>query len=223
MKLTKKKVFVAALAVCLVAILSLGTLAWFTDTKSVENKFYFATSEDDTPDEVFSIELTETEHGPYEDILPGDELDKNPTVKNTGYYDQYVRVTITVTKAAQFRDYIAGGNTTLRADVFKGYDATKWESDNFAGELDTATNTLTYTLYYNGILETDDTIVVFTDLIIPEGLTRDQAAAFNSGAANESSFDITIKADAVQTENVGAVDTNTDAANAKIAFTTVGM
>ena len=58
MKLTKKKVFVSALAVCLVVILSFGTLAWFTDTDSVKNDFYMATSNQD-PDAIFSVDVWE--------------------------------------------------------------------------------------------------------------------------------------------------------------------
>ena len=99
MKMTKKKVFVAALAVCLVAILSLGTLAWFNARDEVTNKFMVTDSEQD-PDKIFSVDLYETkvdENGdpvvPYEktddgntydDIAPGDLLTKDPTVENTG-------------------------------------------------------------------------------------------------------------------------------------------
>ena len=220
--MTKKKLFVAAVAVSLIAILSLGTLAWFTDSKSVTNNFYVATSDLDDADEVFSVALTETEAGPYNDVLPGDTLAKNPTVQNTGYYDQYIRVTMTITKANEFIEYIAGGDSTLRSDVFVGFDATQWESpDNFAGVLDATKNEIVYTLYYNGILESEETVTVFTAVNMSEDLTRDEAAAFNSGATGETSFDITLVADAVQTENVGAVDTATDATNAATAFATV--
>ena len=61
MKLTKKKVFVAALAVCLIAILSLGTLAWFNASDDITNKFLIADSDGDgTPD--FSVEVWENEN-----------------------------------------------------------------------------------------------------------------------------------------------------------------
>ena len=46
MKVTKKKVLLASLAVCLIALLSAGTLAWFTDSEEVTNEFKIATSED---------------------------------------------------------------------------------------------------------------------------------------------------------------------------------
>ena len=42
MKLSKKKVFALALAVCLIATLSFGSLAWFTDNDSVTNEFKVA-------------------------------------------------------------------------------------------------------------------------------------------------------------------------------------
>lgn len=111
MKMTKKKVFVVALAVCVFAVMSLGTLAWFTDTQSMENIFKVSTEDDNTtPD--FDIVLYENEVDPetgkakdtdadgdiddddaltttgntYNSILPGDVLDKNPTVKNMGQY-----------------------------------------------------------------------------------------------------------------------------------------
>ena len=60
MKLTKKKVFVAALAVCLVAILSMGSLAWFSAQDEVDNKFMIATSEDLDPDDIFSVNVWES-------------------------------------------------------------------------------------------------------------------------------------------------------------------
>ena len=47
MKLNKKKVVVSALAVSLVAILSFGTIAWFSAEDTIENKFHFADSDDD--------------------------------------------------------------------------------------------------------------------------------------------------------------------------------
>ena len=49
MKFNKKKVFVTALAVCLIAILSMGSLAWFSHKDSVYNEFFVADSEDNTP------------------------------------------------------------------------------------------------------------------------------------------------------------------------------
>ena len=60
MKLSKKKVLVVALVVCLIAILSMGTLAWFNYTDDITNKFMVATDSEGTPD--FSLDIWETEN-----------------------------------------------------------------------------------------------------------------------------------------------------------------
>ena len=84
MKLTKKKVLVGALAVGLIATISAGSLAWFSDEDEVKNKFMIADSTDDDPEDIFSVDVKEdtpegsgdTDGYDYEDILPGDELKK---------------------------------------------------------------------------------------------------------------------------------------------------
>ena len=57
MKLNKKKVLVLALAVCLIATLSIGTLAWFSAEDEIKNDFLFATDDEGKPD--FSVDVTE--------------------------------------------------------------------------------------------------------------------------------------------------------------------
>ena len=233
MKMTKKKVFVAALAVCLVAIISLGTLAWFSDSESVDNKFLFATTEDDTADEVFNVVLTEP-NAPadkeYKDIEPGAVLAKDPTITNAGYYDQYIRATVTIKNAEMFIKHIMENDSTFRAAVFAGFDSTKWVADNSQGTIDTIANTITYTFYYNGILAGEQTtaedkvstVTLFTAVNIPgESLSREDVADLNAAATGNKSFEIKVVADAVQTENVVKTATVGTAAAAKEAFTTV--
>ena len=220
MKMNKRKVFVTALAVCLVAILSMGSLAWFSAQDNVTNNFYVADSTDTKPDDIFSVEVFERvdtdgdgvidaalfENGfNYKDVLPGDLLVKEPVVRNTGYYKQYIRVIVTISDATAWLNAV-GENIDMNT-VFVGFDETKWTNieKKIAGE----TDTVTYVLYYDGILESGDDITLFTDVKIPESLTQAQAAAFNGN------FTIDVKAQAVQTENVGA--------NAFDAFKTVGM
>lgn len=232
MKMTKKKIFVTALAVCLVAILSMGSLAWFSAQDSVKNEFFVAASDDLDKDDIFSIDVMERvdrdkdgvydatlsspEGFDYKDILPGDKLVKEPFVRNTGYYDQYIRVTVTISDATAWIN--AMGVDFAIEDVFTGYDASKW--NNISKVIEGESDTITYVLYYNGILDGTDTendttsgtanqVTLFTHVNIPETLTQVQAAAF------KGNFSIDIKAEAVQTENVGA--------NAFDAFATVGM
>ena len=220
MKMNKRKVFVTALAVCLVAILSMGSLAWVSAQDNVTNNFYVADSTDTKPDDIFSVEVFERvdtdgdgvidaalfENGfNYKDVLPGDLLVKEPVVRNTGYYKQYIRVIVTISDATAWLNAV-GENIDMNT-VFVGFDETKWTNieKKIAGE----TDTVTYVLYYDGILESGNDITLFTDVKIPESLTQAQAAAFNGN------FTIDVKAQAVQTENVGA--------NAFDAFKTVGM
>ena len=221
MKMTKKKVFVTALAICLVAIISMGTLAWFNAQDEVTNKFMIADSDDDTPDEIFSVDVWEnTPDGEkdqdgyeYTDILPGDTLKKEARVENTGYYDQYVRVTVTISDAQAW--IAALGADFNVADVFDGFVAADWNHiwNNMNGAT-TIPENFVYVMYYKNIVKPGDVINVFNNVKIPTSLTREEAVAFGGN------FDITVKAEAVQTENV--VPEGTAAADAAwAAFKTV--
>ena len=221
MKLTKKKVFVSALAICLIAIISMGTLAWFSAQDEVTNKFMIADSDDDTPDEIFSVDVWEnTPDGEkdqdgyeYTDILPGDTLKKEARVENTGYYDQYVRVTVTISDAQAW--IAALGADFNVADVFDGFVAADWNHiwNNMNGAT-TIPENFVYVMYYKDIVKPGDVINVFNNVKIPTSLTREEAVAFGGN------FDITVKAEAVQTENV--VPEGTAAADAAwAAFKTV--
>ena len=57
MKMNKKKIVVVSLAVSLVAILSLGSLAWFNAKDEITNKFQVATDDEGAPE--FSIDVKE--------------------------------------------------------------------------------------------------------------------------------------------------------------------
>ena len=213
--------FVSALAICLIAIISMGTLAWFSAQDEVTNKFMIADSDDDTPDEIFSVDVWEnTPDGEkdqdgyeYTDILPGDTLKKEARVENTGYYDQYVRVTVTISDAQAW--IAALGADFNVADVFDGFVAADWNHiwNNMNGAT-TIPENFVYVRYYKDIVKPGDVINVFNNVKIPTSLTREEAVAFGGN------FDITVKAEAVQTENV--VPEGTAAADAAwAAFKTV--
>lgn len=214
MKITKKKVFVSALIICLLAIVSMSTLAWFSASDSVKNEFYVADSGDhtDDPDAIFSVAVWEktpesdkdTDGYTYNEILPGAKLTKEAHVENTGYYSQYIRAIVTISDANAWLAAVEGIDM---AEVFLGFDESVWT--NISMEHDTTADTLTYVLYYDGILESGKDITLFNQVKIPESLTVAQAAAF------AGDFSITVKAQAVQTENVGN--------NAFEAFETVKM
>lgn len=219
--MSKKKLISLALVVIMIAILSFSSLAWFTDKDSAENQFMIAGSDDADPDEIFSVDVWEDKDGDgdadddvagdeegliYEDILPGDLLVKKAYVENTGSYDQYIRVTVTISDAAAWINAM-GANADVTS-VLKGFDATKWSHiwNNTNGAAQIPEN-LVYVMYYNEALAPNGKISVLEGVQIPESLTQAQAALFEGG------FTIDIKADAVQTKNVG-VDANTPATDA---------
>lgn len=218
MRLNKKKVVVSALALSLVAILSAGTLAWFSAKDSVKNEFYIADSDDTNPEDIFSVDVWEnvdpdgdgqperTDDGAtYADVLPGTTYAKEPHVENTGYYDQYIRVIVTISDMQAWVD--AMGADYKFEDCFAGFDEDVWKYIGVNRYADT--DEIQVVLYYDGVLESGKDITLFTDVKIPETLTQEQAAAFMGG------FTIDVKAQAVQTENVGV--------DAYEAFKTVGM
>ena len=210
--MNKKKLFSLALAVIMIAILSFGTLAWFSDDDSVTNNFYIASSDDTDPDDIFSVDVYEND-GTYDydkgisytEILPGDELVKKAYVKNTGHYDQYVRVIITISDKNVWQKIVEDNNMDFATyDIrhhFDGFDSTKWDLEKSTMEY-TTKNEIQYVLYYNDILPADKTITVFEGVTIPTFMTQEHASHFDDDGS--WGFTIDVKAQAVQTENVGA-------------------
>lgn len=216
MKTNKKKVFVTALAVSLIAILSLGTLAWFNAEDEITNTFKVADSDGDgKPD--FSIDVTEDGDAEddgleYKDILPGDELDKEPVVTNTGDYDQYVRVNIIIDK--DFADEVASEQGVVPRylhleELFGDLDKTMWLGANgnaYTGYInnifteDAANEAYIYTLYYNKALAKDASITVFEKVLIPSKFVQSDMEYGTDG------FEITVKAEAVQVKNLNATN-----------------
>ena len=221
-KMTKKKILLVALAVCLIAILSMGTLAWFTDEDSVTNNFYVGNTTVD-PDDVFGIDLWETadtDNNPltpdvelgkgtkdptgitYEEILPGQALDKNPYFTNTGIHPQYLRAIVTVTEA----DILKAAMTPKGSDVSMWYDVemflpgtgAKWSRDY---TYYTNKDTFVFVYNYTEVLEPGDTTEkLFDDVVIPTELTKEQAAQMEN-------FNITIVGQAIQSEHLADVTT----------------
>ena len=125
MKMTKKKVFVVALAICLVAIISMGTLAWFQASQSIENIFQVSTTDDNqTPD--FSISL-------YENIVDPD------TGKKVDANNLSIEIRIPLAEFGgqeEFEYMISHGNkienhsVILYAQKINTVPYEKWDSNN---------------------------------------------------------------------------------------------
>ena len=224
MKFNKKKVFVSALAVSLIAILSFGTLAWFSDSDFVKNDFMITDSTVTNPDEVFSVDIYETKvdadgnvvtdangkpettdaGSTYDNIAPGDVLTKDPTVKNTGTYNQWVRVKVTLTNAENWLALFKKYNLTLN-DLFTNIDSDAW-----VGVEDYTINggAMTFTYYLKEQLAPNQTVTLFDKVTIPEIFDQTDIYAVKE-------FALTFVAEAVQVENTKD--------NAVDAFAFVGM
>ena len=213
MKNMKTKVLAIALAVCLIAIASISTLAWFTAADSVTNDFLIANSEDD-PDKIFSVDVWEKDDPDstekldsiaFPAILPGDDLYKEVNIENTGSYDQYIRATVTVTDASVWQEIfgeIFVSIDEIVTDVNADYEL-------YSIVYDADVDTLSYIFYYNNILAAGEFSTLFTNVHIANAMDRFQAADLSGN------FQISVFAEAVQTRNVGS--------NAVEAFKTVGM
>ena len=203
MKLNKKKVLVIALAVCLIATLSMGTLAWFTDTDSSVNDFFVTNSDKTDPEAIFSVEVRENVAGgtansvngyTFDHITPNQTIEKAPYVVNTGAYDQYVRATVTISDYAAF--VTALGADYKMEDVFLGINPA-WVFDHKV--VDTTADTVSYVFYLNRVLTVDDTAVLFTKVVIPYQLEKEDF--INTTLSN--GFEISVFAEAIQSANTG--------------------
>lgn len=227
MKLTKKKVLVAALAVSLVAILSFGTIAWFTDTDSVTNNFMTADS-DDTESDIFNVDVYEKYDSDddnideeyqlginYNNVTPNATYQKEAYVKNTGKYNQYVRVKVSVTDvktwAKAFDESVDAENLTVAdilalsvnlADIFgvgADFDS-KWdlEKDEIAYDATAENGTLTYVYYYKDVLAAGTEVQFLETVTVPSVLTQVHVVEM------DGNFDIKIAAEAIQSDNTGS-------------------
>ena len=198
----KRRVLVLALAVCLTAILAIGgTLAYFTDQDSATNTFTMGAG--------VSIDLfehnadgKEVDERTYSDVVPGVAYDKDPTVRNTGSSDAWIRVNVTLTRYSVFKAAAKEYSVTDLSTIFGGHDESKWTR---AG-ITEGTDSITYSYYYNAsVAPGASTVPLFTSVKIPGAFT-------GSDLEDLSSFEIRVTADAIQR------DPFTSAAEAFAAF-----
>ncbi len=224
MKMSKRKIFVSALAICLISVISMGTLAYFSDEDSATNKFMFADTSTDDPangsKNLFSVDLYEESAGQtvdykdlatredkgieYKNILPGTKYEKKAWVENTGKYSEYVRVIITISDKNAWTSAVDSNNGTTPplADYdfigkhFIGFNAADWDAAHI--ERKEIGDTVEYTFYLNNALAAGARYQIFTDFELPAQMTAEDVMKFGNDG-----FTINLKAQAVQTENVG--------------------
>lgn len=231
MSMNKKKLLSLSIVVIMIAILSFSSLAWFSDSDSVENDFNIAGGEEAKPEDVFSMDVEENidndgdgipdetistgedaEGEEYEDILPGDLLVKEPFVTNNGSYDMYIRFQVTFNDLSVWADILEPYGLSLLDMLYledgttKLANDTRWDFDPDDVIVDAVNDTITYRFYYNEILEPTEAVTLFHRVLIPQQLTQNDMAQFYGN------FNIVVTGDAVQTENLGdGVDTAREA------------
>ena len=210
--MSKKKLLSLALVVIMLASISFSTLAWFTDNDSAKNNFVISGAGTGDPDKIFSVDVLENVDGEwgFEHILPGDEFKKEAYITNTGSYDQYIRVVMTITDWTLINGGITGSNSVVTIKMDADFNS-NWHivgqvqvKDNgtlfvnTAGCYDEETDTLTVTMFLNKKLAPDEVVHIMDSVTVSTEATQDDFK--DEGFAD--GFQIIFKADAVQTENI---------------------
>lgn len=186
----KKKTFLAAVAVALVAILSLGTLAYYTyQTEEVINTFTTVDGEQDQNPAV-AVKVDD-EYVPAV-ALPGTTADKVVGATYQGTIDGYVRLIVTVDPTVipdltafvdeNTTDYTLDADTTAGKYVFT-YNSVVTAADGADVPLEKIFNEVTFGENFS----VGDGIENFTITVVAQSV---QAAGFNTAAeAFAATFD----------------------------------
>lgn len=232
--MSKKKLLSLAVVAIMVAILSFGTLAWFSDSDNVTNNFGIAGGENQNPDEIFSIDVMEyvvdengngatigydkdanhTDSFTYKDIAPGDVLRKQPQTRNTGSYEQWVRMKVTFDNATYWVALMQKYGYTDLTDLLYMKDSnTKLvDADNWTyapGETAVENDQITYVFYYNTKLQPiadaekpgapESNAIFFSYVKIPRQFNQADMAPFTNG-----DFRMVVTGEAIQVKNINA-------------------
>lgn len=196
----KTRILVTALSMLVVAVLSISfTLAFLSDERTVTNTFEFG--------EV-RVNVTETAH--TGSVAPGEKVAKDPLLANIGTIPCYVRATIT------FGDGVVGNGQMVQDFIQLGALGEDWElADGSAWDASTGS----ITVYYKHVLnpkgkDGDKTSKIFTNFTI---LAESDGEPLLEGINN--SFNIIVKAEAVQSSAEGLEITSAQDAFSKL-FTT---
>jgi predicted ribosomally synthesized peptide with SipW-like signal peptide len=242
MKLTKKKVFVVAVAICLIAIISMSTLAWFSAQDEVTNEFDVMDSlssfdvdvweeipdgddADSDPDIIGKGDTTENT-GVYEDVVPGGQYDKKVYVENTSNNElagQYIKMELTFTNYSGIH---AMGTTVAPFDcttmlLGPNFSTLKdaneaWWYDQSATIYNETANTVTYVFYLKEVLANTASTHLFEGVEIPTTMDINDADYL----IKTGGFQIKAVAYAIQSANIADPNGTTTLDNVVYAFNT---
>lgn len=210
----KKKIVSLALAVCLLAIAAVGTLAYFTDkTDTKDNTFTVGkvdidlteTSEADEDEGILAGVATD-DGFKYDNIVPGSKYAKEPVITvEDDSQDAHVFAVLTISNYAELMNMVNKANelgeanittTALNETFLFGTDGLD-DGTLMGGKMnDDGSLSL---LYYFGVKSAKDSITLFEGVQIPEGLDK-------SLSEITEAVDLSVTAYAIQEENVADAD-----------------
>lgn len=202
----KKSILMAAIAVMLVAVLVVGgTLAYFTDTKSATNTFTMGNVAITLDETDVNNPEARTANGNTYNVYPGQTVQKDPIVHNTGKNAAYIRATVNVSNwmnlvAAYYPDFketfpndgYKAALNLLVGELGKGWSVVEVvKGDTFTiGQFDAK-----FILKYDGTLAAgSETTPMFTQVMVPAGLDNANASTFSS---------VKVQAQAIQADGFG--------------------
>lgn len=210
----KKKILAISLVVSLVAVAALGvTLAYFTDTGTVDNTFTvgnidIALSESVANDGEQAQTITE-ETGAFEyaAIVPGDSLTKAPVVENTGDNDAYVFMKLTVSDASAIGSMLADLQDAVDDGIIN-FDYNSTGAWQFISNTVVGSDRVIWIGYKAVLAPNAITSAPFTTINIPTGLTAQDFSAVGVD------FTLTVEAHAIQADNIASLTAAFAALNA---------
>lgn len=206
-----KKVKALLLVLCALILVVgsvMGTFAYLTDTKEVQNTFTVGNVYISLDEAVLNAESGKTTGTRAEagntnvKLIPGRSIDKDPTVTVKANSEAcYVRMLVTVSYATELKAIFPSFALTTLADID--------DSWTFAGPVkeDTQANTLTYEYRYNNAVAKADTDTkldaLFSAVTLPGTVTNEQISTLVTKDANgniTNQLKITVVAHAIQAE-----------------------
>lgn len=203
---TKTKALLMSLcAVLLVAASVLGTMAYLTDSKEVNNTFTVGNvaitldeaKVDDNGNainkqgnQVTNLADAERVPGNAYKLLPGHTYTKDPTVTVlTPSVASYVKMTVTFTKANALDAIFAPTGADLTS-IFGGYDAATWIYKGNTKEGDTRTYEFWYKTTVDATAAAQTLEPLFTSIIVPGTINNDQLKSIDGMTINVNAYAI---------------------------------
>lgn len=176
----KKKILTISLVVILLAVAALGvTLAYFTDNDTATNVFTMGNVD---------IDLEEPSWDEPDYVQPGDNVPKDPFVKNIGANSAYVVLKVKLDKLDKLGASLVLTDLVNGENIGDGPGEWKLVKTN----RDDTNHTVEYVYVYNSVLAAGaETSRLFTSVEVPTGLTSDVGT-----------FKMDITAMAIQSQNL---------------------